>query len=854
MLAASILPREHAVAMTGTKRALADLWDRYSASDPGLLRLMAGLRTVGSIGLTLLVLAVIGAPVTQFVAGGLAAMVSTFAIRDRQVGAQAITLALGLPIALASVALGAVLNPHVVLGDIFFLLLIFAAAYVRRFGDRYNALGLISFQVYFLSLFVHATPGQLGRLLLTVVLAFVCSALSRFAFVPESPERILHRLRQAFRARAGQLVATQRAVLEAEPDRLEGAVADLRRDTARLHETALMIQGRLDDGLRDPAAADLLERRIVDAETATERLGVLLLATRSAGRADTLTLHLPNASLPRFTRAPDTEDAAERALRREMRALQVLVARLSQDERGAVVRNLRNRLLGYRDEANVPRATPAVQDAFRGIGEATRALLGLRLALDGPSDGPGDEADETPETVRSREEFEAEDLAVGGAEAPAPRTGLERRTTRAAFQVATGSALAVVGGEFLSSQRWYWAVLTCWVVFLNTTSTAEILVKGYRRLIGTVAGVIAGVLLAGLVGHHTWTAFALILVLIFAMFFTAPVSYALMSFFVTAMLGLLYTLLHTYSLSVLVLRIEETALGAACGFIAAVFVLPIRTDEHTDEQLVTVLGKLREVSLAAVDQLSGGPATDLVDMARDLDTALDAFRRSADPLTYPMSPLRMRRRNARYILAILETCAYHARSLAAISELVPNSANVAPEPRLAPLGPRLAHNIDALVGHLKEESAHEVIRTGPSIASLLEGSGLTEGPGGPAAGSASGGPGGAGTSEGAGAGTGTGTGTGTGSSSGAEPGAPEEPRPGSEPALPATGGSPGPDGPGSGTGEGPRSGSVAFRVLRHFQRLDESVTALARPLGVPTDAARSVGERPASGERVVSGR
>ncbi|WP_245771070.1 FUSC family protein [Actinacidiphila guanduensis] len=833
--------------MTGTKRALADLWDRYSASDPGLLRLMAGLRTVGSIGLTLLVLALIGAPVTQLVAGGLAAMVSTFAIRDRQVGAQAITLALGLPIALASVALGAVLNPHVVLGDIFFLLLIFAAAYVRRFGDRYNALGLISFQVYFLSLFVHATPGQLGRLLLTVVLAFVCSALSRFALVPESPERILHRLRQAFRARAGQLVATQRAVLEAEPDRLEGVVADLRRDTARLHETALMIQGRLDDGLRDPAAADLLERRIVDAETATERLGVLLLATRSAGRADTLTLHLPNASLPRFTRAPDTEDAAERALRREMRALQVLVARLSQDERGAVVRNLRNRLLGYRDEANVPRATPAVQDAFRGIGEATRALLGLRLALDGPGE-ESDESDETPETVRSREEFEAEDLAVGGAEATAPRTGLERRTTRAAFQVATGSALAVVGGEFLSSQRWYWAVLTCWVVFLNTTSTAEILVKGYRRLIGTVAGVIAGVLLAGLVGHHTWTAFALILVLIFAMFFTAPVSYALMSFFVTAMLGLLYTLLHTYSLSVLVLRIEETALGAVCGFIAAVFVLPIRTDEHTDEQLVTVLGKLREVSLAAVDQLSGGPATDLVDMARDLDTALDAFRRSADPLTYPMSPLRMRRRNARYILAILETCAYHARSLAAISELVPSSANVAPEPRLAPLGPRLAHNIDALVGHLKEESAPEVIRTGPSIASLLEGSGLTEGPGGAAAGRASGGPGRAGTPEGAGAGTGT------GSSSGAEPGASEEPRPGPEPALPGTGGGPGPDGADSGTREGPRSGSVAFRVLRHFQRLDESVTALARPLGVPTDAARSVGERPASGERAVSGR
>ncbi|MYR56757.1 FUSC family protein, partial [Streptomyces sp. SID625] len=100
-----------------------------------------------------------------------------------------------------------------------------------------------------------------------------------------------------------------------------------------------------------------------------------------------------------------------------------------------------------------------------------------------------------------------------------------------------------------------------------------ILVKGYRRLLGTVLGVVAGIVLAGLVGPHTWPALALVLLLVFAMFYTAPLSYTLMSFFVTAALGLLYMLLHTYSLSVLVLRIEETALGAACGIIAAAVVL-----------------------------------------------------------------------------------------------------------------------------------------------------------------------------------------------------------------------------------------------------------------------------------------
>ncbi|WP_232792335.1 FUSC family protein [Actinacidiphila yeochonensis] len=748
--------------MTRTRRALADLWDRYAASDPGLLRLMAGLRTVGSIGLALVALSLLGSAIPQMVAGAIVAMVSTFAIREKRRGRQAVTLALGLPTALASVSLGAVLNQYVVIGDIFFVLLIFGAAYVRRFGERWTALGLIGFQVYFVSLFVHATPSALPRLWLTLAIAFACSALARFAFVTETPERTLRRLRQAFRARTAQLVDTQREVLTADAEDLEDVVAHLRKATARLHETALMIQDRLEDGTRDEATANLVQRRVVDAEIAAERLGILLLNTRSTGRTDTLTLHLPGATLSAAALPLSQEDEAVARLGREMAALHLLVTRLSENRSGTAVTMLRNRLLAYRDEKNVPQATPAVQDAFRGVGEAARAVLGLRLALEGTGVADAEpDSDDAPETTRSREEFEAEDLALADQDAPvAARTGLDRRTTRAAFQVATGSALAVVGGEFLSSQRWYWAVLTCWVVFLNTTSTAEILVKGYRRLIGTIAGVVAGVLLAGAVGHHTWTAFSLVLVLIFAMFFTAPLSYALMSFFVTAMLGLLYTLLHTYSLAVLVLRIEETALGAACGFIAAVLVLPVHTDEHTDEQLITVLGRLRDVSTAAVDQLSGGPATDLVDMARDLDSALDALRRSTAPLVYPITPLRVRRQTARYLVALLETCAYHARSLAATSELVPHSNSVAADPRLAATGPRLAHNIDALIAHLRGEDAGQRVRTGPSIASMFEGSG-------------------------------------------APPGL--------------------------------RSGTVTYRVLRHLQRLDESVAALARPLKVPTD-------------------
>ncbi len=399
------------------------------------------------------------------------------------------------------------------------------------------------------------------------------------------------------------------------------------------------------------------------------------MSARSAQRADTLTLHLPGAPAPEVGRLPGPEEAAV-LLGRDLRALRALVLRTG--TAGAGVAQVRNRLLGYRDEENPAAASAPVRDVFRGIGEAARAVMGLRIALDGPQD----ESDDSPATARSREELDAEDAAIDAEEAEeAEETkGLQRPTTRAAVQVSVGSTLAIVGGELLSTDRWYWAVLTCWIVFINTASTGEILVKGYRRLLGTVFGVVAGILLAGLVGGHTLLAFVLVLVLIFAMFYTAPLSYTLMSFFVTAMLGLLYTLLHTYSWEVLVLRVEETALGAVCGVVAAALVLPVRTDRRTNDLLVTVLERLSDVTDAAVAQLSGGPADELLDKARELDQALGDLRSATKPLTHPVTLLRARRTTARYVVALLETCAYHARSLAATAELLPTHPSIAADP------------------------------------------------------------------------------------------------------------------------------------------------------------------------------
>ncbi|MER6925842.1 FUSC family protein, partial [Streptomyces spiralis] len=261
--------------------AKASVWarlrDRVTASDPGLLRLAAGSRTAGSIALTLAVLTALRAPVAHLVAGAIASMAATFAIREKQRARQAVTLALGLPVALASVSLAALLNQHVVAGDAFFVVLIFCAVYSRRFGDRGNALGLIGFQIYFMSLFVGATAATLPSLYGVVAIAFAASALVRFVIVYETPAGILQRLREAFRVRLAQLVSAQLELLDAGPDEAGKALESVREGTARLHETAMMIQGRLEEGTSDASVARLLQRRIADAEIAAERLGLLLL-------------------------------------------------------------------------------------------------------------------------------------------------------------------------------------------------------------------------------------------------------------------------------------------------------------------------------------------------------------------------------------------------------------------------------------------------------------------------------------------------------------------------------------------------------------------------------------------------
>ncbi|GHC83134.1 FUSC family protein [Streptomyces flavofungini] len=706
--------------MQRVRTRLADVYDRFLASDPGLIRLRSALSTVCAVGLTLGALAALDAPVSILVTGALTAMVSTAAVTEPRPRDQALTLATGVPVALAAIAVGSALAPHRVTADVVFVLLIFAALYIRRLGPRATTLGIFAFQLFFVTQFVNTRVGQLPQLFLAVLMAFASSALVRFAVLRSSPGRTLARLQRAFGLRLGLVLDALIDVAEGGPQASHGerAVATLRRSTARLHTGALMVQNQLAAGTPDERTASAIQRRVAEAETAVERLAVLVLRVLRPGTdVDTLSGHRTQARLAGS--AISTLDAATLpVLVSELRALRTAIGTGPQRPAGTDPAAVHNRLLGYRGDKQLPDASPAMQDVFRSAGELTRALIGLRLAVDGPTSAVRD----TPETARSREESTAKDADpakdAGLAEKAVPQQPVPRvrPTTRTALQVATGSALAVVGGELISPQRWYWAVFTCWVVFISTTSTGEILVRGYRRLLGTVAGVVAGLALAALIGDTPTLAFALAGLSVFGMYYTLAVSYTLMSFFVTTMIGMLYALLHTLTPGVLVVRIEETALGIACGLIAALLVLPVRTRERTDQLLHDALERLRAVLSQSLARLGGESGGDLLDPARALDAALDSLRHSAQPLITPISPLRSRRRTALCVLGLLETAAFHARSLAATAELVPAGLHIGTDPSLMDEARRIDRNLTTLISQvaLRDKDGTTLVR-GPGI-------------------------------------------------------------------------------------------------------------------------------------------
>jgi uncharacterized membrane protein YccC len=286
--------------------------------------------------------------------------------------------------------------------------------------------------------------------------------------------------------------------------------------------------------------------------------------------------------------------------------------------------------------------------------------------------------------------------------APAERqvsTGL-LQSTRQAIQVAVAAALAIVIGEAISPSHWYWAVIAAFVIFAGTNSWAETLNKGWQRLLGTVLGVPSGVLVATLVSGNTVASLVMIFVCLFCAFYFMKVTYSLMTFWISTMLALMYGLLGEFTYSLLLLRIEETAIGAVLGIAAAILVLPINTRTRVRQDAHTFFLTLSDLVDDSVTSLLGGETdVPLTETARQLGRDLQQFRATAKPLSAGVAGL-AGRRSMRHGLRMLIACDRYARILARSSESrIDTSAELAD--MVMSTTTQIRRNIDVLITSLE---------------------------------------------------------------------------------------------------------------------------------------------------------
>ncbi|QRP49909.1 FUSC family protein [Amycolatopsis sp. FDAARGOS 1241] len=623
--------------------------DRLVAADPGLVRLrLAGSAVLGII-LAILALQPLHFPLTTSLVAAIAAMMSAFTVNDPTSGGQAVTLCLAAFVGACSITLATVGAAYPPLDSIIFVLLIFVAVYLQRFGPRGTALGSIAFFLFFFPMFLQAHLAQAPQLITAMAAGIAANALVRFALLRRNAASEFIRIRRAFRARVAAAVRATEAYLSSAGS--ERSNRQIRTALSRLHESVLLIEDNAPDVV-DERNADQLRRRAIEVELAVQWLTISVQRTCSHPLPEGVTDDLV-ARLAKF----------RSLMERDPRELPLI------SETGEYSRML---VEGSRIDE---KAHPG-DGVRRAIAElAVADDRAQRVAHPGATvDYSLDDEDEDPEPTKA---FAWDNQ------------------TRSAIQAVLGGGLAVLAGQLISQQRWYWAVLTVFVVFVGTSSAGARFVKGVRRTGGTLIGIVGGVALALLVSGNTIAILALIMVCVFGMVYMSRVSQFLMAFFVTSMLGLLYSLLGTFSIGVLWIRVAETAVGAASGLLAALVIVPVRTRSVMLDDIAAVLDELHEFVESAEVLLAGRDNVNIIEMSRDLDRSVEQVRKTIEPLTHPINLRSSRRDYGWHVLTTLENIAFRARHVAARAQ--PGQLDGPVADRLGLFTKRVLTNID-LVG------------------------------------------------------------------------------------------------------------------------------------------------------------
>ena len=695
-----------APASGGKLGTMREAWDRVIASDPGVVR--ARMAISAAVGMTTALAveyvyasAIHAGPRGVLVAmmlGGVVAMMGSMALSGTASWPKVRT-GVFFPVAFGAGMLpGALVAGHEGLMLTIFVVVMFVAVWARRFGPAFFFYGFMLWMGYFFAAFLDADLSELPSLFEDVLIGTAVSILLSVTLLRTHPRRTLRRVQRAFGARARAVARASADLLEAsgDPRRTLRAQRRLHARGLRLAEAALMIEawtaepGVLPRDCSGPA----LRRRLLDAQLAVDELAHAAAALAAHGGelvrpAARIAGHLARHEYPAVLyaagpvlRADDAQDAAADAeLQRAYELLGSVALALP-----AAIGSAPTRSTATGSAATAERPAPVAHPVGAQVAAVrlARAAVDYVVVASESSDPRPADPDELSAEFVPAATFTLGMLpgsasiagnlrARGGGWNPLSRASL---TTRQAVQVALAGALAIILGRELSEARYYWAVIATFVTFTGTSTRSETSLKAFNRVAGTLVGLGAGIVLAELTAGHTLLVLLVIVLAMSCGFYVVNVSYAGMIVFVTIMVSQLYSVLHEFTPGLLVLRLEETALGAAIGVAVGLVVLPTSTRETLQAAERAFFDAVAAVLEATASTWEGTDPADTAPLVRTMEDQLRRLALVARPLTRPLisgaDPALMRRR-----LALHAATARHVRVLAAATPQTEGGAEFA---------------------------------------------------------------------------------------------------------------------------------------------------------------------------------
>jgi hypothetical protein len=634
--------REPRTTLAGTEGIRTRWFDLLAGSDPGLNRVRGAAQSVLTIAAALAAewafvhltgALQIKAPATSSVKtaslaavanhdllaiarllGAIVALLATMGVNDATAGNQVITfLILPLPI-ISALALGIAIGGDRVAALVVIALVLALGAYVRRFGPRGFLAGQLLFIGYFLGFSLHAvvTIGDLGWLAAEVVVGLGVVVAVRFTLFSPHQARALGRTQRSFDARARHVASLALELFDTA--RLDQRrVRRMHRHLIRLNEAALMIDAQLGDpdAVPDGTSGELLHQQLFDIELALTNVARFAVAMAAM---DLPAEQRSEARLALFDMATGDNTSAKAHAHALIDLLHMAESSSSDEDRVSIV--VVHRFAGSVIDLSMVMTEWLVLGAIESDKknfQSSVTLLGGWL--------PGSAR------VSSAASLE-------GGRRWGEGVGLTHYT-RTAIQIGVAAGVAVALGDLISPQRFYWAVLAAFITFMGAHNAGEQIRKALFRVGGTVIGIGVGSLLVSAVGDHTLWSIAVVLVTLFFGIYLFRISYAFLAIAITVTVSQLYQQLGEFTNALLLVRLEETAVGAAVAIVVVMLVLPLHTRQVLRVALreqVEAVGRLVDHASAQLQGRAEGFDSTLRSDARAVDAAYQSVVATAQPV------------------------------------------------------------------------------------------------------------------------------------------------------------------------------------------------------------------------------